>query len=112
MDDMKELWFRDRADLMKCPSIDRIDNKKHYTKDNCRYIELEDNFEPMQICKYSKRGVFLRKYKSIMEASRKLGVESGGISKCVNGVRKTAYGYCWKKADCIDAIAKAGGIDD
>ena len=28
---------------MKNPSIDRIDNTKNYTLDNCRFMELEDN---------------------------------------------------------------------
>ena len=43
MKDLKELWFRDKAYLLKKASIDRIDNDGHYTKDNCRYIELKVN---------------------------------------------------------------------
>ena len=41
--DLKFLWFRDKAYLLKRPSIDRIDSKGHYTLGNCRYIELEEN---------------------------------------------------------------------
>ncbi len=42
-DDFKFLWFRDKAYLMKQPSIDRIKGKIGYKKDNCRFIELENN---------------------------------------------------------------------
>ena len=40
---IKVLWFRDKAYLLKCPSIDRKDNGGHYTIDNCRFIELKYN---------------------------------------------------------------------
>ncbi len=41
--DLKALWFRDKAYLMKRPSIDRKNNDGHYTLENCRYIELSEN---------------------------------------------------------------------
>ena len=41
--DFKFLWFRDKAYLMKRPSIDRIDNKGNYELDNCRFIEQSEN---------------------------------------------------------------------
>ena len=40
--DVRELWFRDRAWLLKQPSIDRINNG-HYIKEGCRFIEMLDN---------------------------------------------------------------------
>ncbi len=43
MKELKHLWFRDRAYRLKQPSIDRIDNDKDYTLDNCRYIEKVEN---------------------------------------------------------------------
>ena len=42
-EELKELWIRDKAHLMKRPSIDRLNPDGHYTKENCRYIELSVN---------------------------------------------------------------------
>ena len=41
-DELKMLWFRDKAYLMKRPSIDRKENG-NYTFNNCRFIELSLN---------------------------------------------------------------------
>lgn len=40
---VKELWFRDNAEKMIKPSIDRIETTGHYTYDNCRFIEWLEN---------------------------------------------------------------------
>jgi hypothetical protein len=42
-EELKELWFRDKAYLMETPSIDRINNDGDYTFENCQYLELIDN---------------------------------------------------------------------
>ena len=41
--DLKFLWFRDKAFLMKQPSIDRKNNSLNYTLDNCQFLEMELN---------------------------------------------------------------------
>jgi hypothetical protein len=41
--DFKELWIRDKAHLLKSPSIDCIDSKKGYINGNCRFIERSLN---------------------------------------------------------------------
>lgn len=42
-EELKKLWFRNKAYLLNKPSIDRKDNDDHYTFDNCRYIEMLEN---------------------------------------------------------------------
>ena len=41
--DMGVLWWRDKADLMKSPTIDREDNDGDYVFSNCRFIERSEN---------------------------------------------------------------------
>lgn len=41
--ELKKLWLRDKAHLLKKPSIDRIDRNKPYTYKNCQFIELKEN---------------------------------------------------------------------
>jgi len=47
--ELKKLWYRDNAYLMKKPSIDRIDSNDNYTFNNCQYLEFKDN------CKKQRR---------------------------------------------------------
>ena len=49
LSDLKILWFRDKAYLMKKPSIDRIDTYGNYTLENCRYIELSKNLKRKKV---------------------------------------------------------------
>lgn len=43
LDDVKKLWFRDKANIMERASLDRIDNDGNYEYSNCRFIEQSQN---------------------------------------------------------------------
>lgn len=42
-EEVKEIWSRDKAPLLKQASIDRIDNSLGYVSGNCRFIEMTLN---------------------------------------------------------------------
>jgi hypothetical protein len=109
-DDLKVLWFRDKAYLMKEPSIDRLDSKGNYEFSNCRYIELRLN------CGTGDRGrggekKYLRKpvdifsidgkklvmsFDSIKAASKALKVNPSSGTMHLSGNSKSCGGYKWK----------------
>lgn len=97
---IKELWFRDKAYLMKKPSIDRDNKNKNYTIKNCRFIELYENMSRANrkpVLQYSLEGNLIRRWISQTDASKALNINMRGISAVVNGKRETAGGFIWKR---------------
>jgi len=109
VEEVKKLWFRDKACLMKKPSIDRKDNNDDYKYSNCRFIERAENSARQdQITKekpvnqYNLQGNFIKTWKSQAEIQRVLGFHQSYISSACSGKQKTAYNFIWKfKKDCI-----------
>jgi hypothetical protein len=101
-DELKQLWFRDKAYLMKHPSIDRINSDGDYEISNCRYMENKDNADrprdeqkiPVVQCSIS--GDPIREFDSINDAVTILGLRKSGISKAVHGKLKTYHGHTWR----------------
>ena len=87
--DFKYLWYRDKAYNMKKPTIDRINNNKHYTLQNCRFIENYINSSKDK-SKLSKAQVIkirkLYKQKKIIQEKLAIMFNTGrtNIQKIVN----------------------------
>lgn len=102
-EELKELWFRDKAYEMKKPSIDRIDNDENYCYNNCQFIEQSKNSEKrnqehsIRVLQYDLEGNFIKEWESINEATRCLNIGIGDINRCINNKRKTSNGFIWKK---------------
>lgn len=102
--ELKKLWFRDKAYLLKQPSIHRKEGTKNYTITNCKYVELlenkTDNYKrKMKPCaRYDLDGKFIEKYKSLTEASKKNGITYNSIRNVSNSKKSynTAAGFIWK----------------
>jgi len=97
--EIKELWFRDKAYLMKKPSIDRKDNNGHYEFSNCEFIELSENSAKDKrniVLQYDLKGNFIKEWRSSTDASNKLNINRDCIYHCCHNRQKTAGGFIWK----------------
>ena len=57
-------------------------------------IRFNDNFKKQEVYQYTTMYKFVRKYSSIVEAQRMMGIKLGG---CLTGTAQTAGGFVWRK---------------
>ncbi len=104
LQDFKYLWIRDKAHLMKRPSVDRIDTFGDYELKNCRFIEMDEHRTHPQprrrkpVLQYTKSGKFIKKWDGISIAEKALSMCCGSIHSCLSGRYKSSFGYMWRRA--------------
>jgi len=98
-EEVKKLWYRDKAYNLKKPSIDRKENNGNYEYSNCQFIELGKNSakdKEKVINQYDLNGNFIKTWKSATDVQRTIGFNQRSISAVCLGKRKTANGFIWK----------------
>ena len=96
---INKLWFRDKAWLLKHPTIDRIDNDGNYTFDNCRFIENVENVRRSQsekVVQLNNKKEIVKIWNSQSEAERLGGFKQNKISRAIkDNIRHK--GFYWQK---------------
>ena len=69
----------------------RSENQQHALKNGLRTLS--------KVNQYDLQGNFIRQWNSVMSAQNHFKNNGSGISSCLNGKCKTAYGYIWKYED-------------
>lgn len=98
-EELKELWFRDKAYLLNQPSIDRKNNKENYEYYNCQYIEFKKNQKKDRnkpILQLDKQDNFIKEWNSCTNASKSLKISRGNIWSVCKGNRKLAGTFKWR----------------
>jgi hypothetical protein len=101
--ELKLLWFKNKAYEMSFPSIGRKNHNKDYYLDNCQYIEKSfntgesskrNNSKP--VFQFTLQGIFIQEWPSVHEASRKLKITNSNICECISGKHKQTHGFLFK----------------
>jgi hypothetical protein len=101
-DELKVLWFRDRAYEMIEPHIHRKNNDSDYIFDNCQYLEksnhllIEKEKSKKPVLQYNNYGVFIKEFESINDVERKLGFPHQQIVNNLKGNQRTVHGFIWR----------------
>lgn len=71
-----------------------LENNNYGTR-NSRVSKSKRNTNCKSILQLDKRGNVIREWVSINEVERQHGYDTGLLSKCCKGRKKSAYGYLW-----------------
>ena len=83
--------------------VNHIDEDKTNNRfSNLEWCDRQYNAEyslAKTVNQYSKYGVFIKQWKSIVDVSRELSIKASSICQCCRGKYKSAGGYKWYYAD-------------
>ena len=99
-----EEWEKSNYTKAKKPSIDRINNKIGYLKNNIHIVSWSENRFKQSMERRSRKGKvaqilngkIINIFNSQREAYKKLNIQQSMLSMALTGKCKTAYGYEWK----------------
>ena len=74
----------------------RVQNRN---TDYQKHKEIMTKLNGRKVHQYTKEGIFIASFNSVIEASEKTNIKSANIYQIVRNKRKTAGGYIWKYAD-------------
>lgn len=86
------------------PTIDRENNDGHYILENCRFIEKSENSAKDKrkvILQYDLEENFIREWKSISEASRKLNIHHSAIIQNLKNKTSKSGGFIWRYKNAL-----------
>ncbi len=94
------------SNIIKC-----CDGKLHsagkfvwrYADPNFNYINYNYRIN-RQVVQYTKDGLFVRVYNSIIEADRENNVDQSSITKCCKGKVRTAGGFVWRYISDVEDV--------
>lgn len=78
--------------------VNSFENNNHGTR-NARISKSKLNTNCKSVLQLEKNGELLKEWVSISEVCRQFGYDTGLISRCCMGKKKSAYGYLWKYAN-------------
>jgi len=102
-------WVKNHYATDDRPSVDRIENTQHYTKNNIQIVTWKENrlkaasdrkagkdSVTKKVIQLDLKGNFVNKYISQSEAARKLNILPVSISDVCRGKSKQSGGFMWK----------------
>jgi len=96
---MREWWAKNKKPRSP-KTISKIKETKRKNPRNTtpEMIEVfrQSSTSKKPILQYNLKGELIKEFDSINKASRELKIRNDGISACLRGKQKTAYGYIWK----------------
>ena len=97
-------WEKSNYTKAKKPSIDRINNKIGYLKNNIHIVSWSENRFKQSMERRSRKGKvaqilngkIINIFNYQREAYKKLNIQQSMLSMAITGKYKIAYGYEWK----------------